>query len=1474
MKGVEPGRSEHQTRDREKRPVQPKSKATSELGPQPAPVSKSRANSTPKPKSKPTSNPSTKPQAKLSSAARSKKKPSKSTEGWFEIRDIIDEKQEHGCTLYLVDWDGTDKNDEPYEPTWQLAEYVTGAAIAAWEEKKSAQVPVQEQGVVQEQGPEQGPDPGPDPDSASTQAPAPDSSGATNAPVHSQHSSLLPESTQQSGSLWSPDGNPDINTPLKRRWSESALASSSGDAAEEVRKRRRIEQPSASSTPARRASPGGRLTEDSRRADASIPQRRVAGNQERQIVVELPSVLTLDPSEFQVVPPSQSQSQSQSQSGQALSLSQATLVERMRPSSSEARDERIVPDSQEISGTSISEAHSSYQRRLVSLGNSQLPEDLSASSLRELPSSSGIPSRQVDSQFAGVSSFLANPNLSTNQNQTVPQTTPTGPSQQPADESGPAFQTQLEPDVDIFAVSSPTAASHGTTIPASFPQHPSRPTSQDANSQLSHIAGGGSSQDVSQAAQIVRPLVSHPTEPISQSQSDFSLFEEDRTAPGIVPSDGEHRTHRQGIESAPNEFNGNTGISTASEESQSPSSAARPGESQLALPSRDHPDPRGAVDISQARPTTSIDPIEMDGAPEAQMPLSMKERLRLHREQSFKKSTVPVSASPAAPPAEPLQNVQPAADKKTSPPRAESHGETASFSATGVPPIVSPMLPLSSEAPQMLAGPSSEPGPADIDHSLPHQPVLVDPSSLNSYHAPQVEQPATLDPSTLTLSIEKDVEGSPSIATDNESPSEPSKSANLDEDEMPASYPRSLLPEVPTAPCEYLVTLPFQASTRPQYNDIIRENNALMNEYNASFQSLPHSTPSDDVVERLDAMFNSLLDICDFPPFLDSLTSMSPLQITKHAIGTNAKFYFLAELFNKLVALESNKKVLILVRPGKLIDLLDSMIRSAGCRYYRSEQEIVKAADAKHPLTVILSSTSDDEPVISMDIDVVIAFDHTFQQKMVPAIHRKTPPVTLQLVTVNSIQHLNMRIKDNLHPLERKNVLMLALVKAMRHVEEPDSSDSLDAAADKFAGRIQMVEEDDDFYWEPQTIPSDVFGDLYADSSQIETTQPSGQGLSVDEDFSTRKRSHDADDEDENTRKKPKISQPPVVTTSNPIGDAIRNLFENDFTHGSEKGTIVVSVERLQALADKFAELESSRNESKARESEFRQLSDRAQAEVVGYVKFVNTCQRKYMDALKDRGIFEADCKVAEEKARVLTDSVETFKTDVKKLKATKMGLEKKLVEANNALLNSSNPDLVKMAELETNLNTANATIKRLETEMTLVKSDLAYRDERYQDASKRAGELAAENRVYEQKIQDLQRKADDNVVEVNKVQARSEAKVLAGQILEQRAINRDQIAENNRLREELRTLREGRRGTRQSSVPRSPRPNSLGVMSPRNGGTRVPSAMGGPSSSRGTSPQPPVALFDSSAGPGNTGPNSALFNQPGRFAHLRDPRY
>jgi hypothetical protein len=125
-----------------------------------------------------------------------------------------------------------------------------------------------------------------------------------------------------------------------------------------------------------------------------------------------------------------------------------------------------------------------------------------------------------------------------------------------------------------------------------------------------------------------------------------------------------------------------------------------------------------------------------------------------------------------------------------------------------------------------------------------------------------------------------------------------------------------------------------------------------------------------------------------------------------------------------------------------------------------------------------------------------------------------------------------------------------------------------------------------------------------------------------------------------------------------------------------------------------------------------------------------------------------------------------------------------------------------------------------------------------------------------------LQKTSSENFVRIHQIQADASTKQHLAQIAELKALLREREMELDKTRDELRVFKNGRRETRQVSVPRSPR---MGMMSPRTG-----RGYGG-STSRGTSPAPGSGTDGASTTPV---PGMQYLTQQtgnGRWNHLRE---
>lgn len=238
---------------------------------------------------------------------------------------------------------------------------------------------------------------------------------------------------------------------------------------------------------------------------------------------------------------------------------------------------------------------------------------------------------------------------------------------------------------------------------------------------------------------------------------------------------------------------------------------------------------------------------------------------------------------------------------------------------------------------------------------------------------------------------------------------------------------------------------------------------------------------------------------------------------------------------------------------------------------------------------------------------------------------------------------------------------------------------------------------------------------------------------------------------------------------------------------------------------------------------------------------------------------------MAVEKANAAIERLEAKNADIEALREKNKLLESKLAEANDTLANSTVPEIAKLAQAEKDRQEALATVEKLEKKIRGVQNEVEYSRKAYQDASNAHTELSQENRELKTQVAELGRRASENLLKIHQIHAQNETGEILRHMDEVQALLENRERELERAKEELKYLKNGRRETRQGSVPRSPR---TGVMSPR-----PARGMGGPGS-RGTSPAPM-----SSDGPGVGGgsgpvPGMTFFppvGNAGRWGHLRD---
>ena len=224
--------------------------------------------------------------------------------------------------------------------------------------------------------------------------------------------------------------------------------------------------------------------------------------------------------------------------------------------------------------------------------------------------------------------------------------------------------------------------------------------------------------------------------------------------------------------------------------------------------------------------------------------------------------------------------------------------------------------------------------------------------------------------------------------------------------------------------------------------------------------------------------------------------------------------------------------------------------------------------------------------------------------------------------------------------------------------------------------------------------------------------------------------------------------------------------------------------------------------------------------------------QPRYQEALNDRGRFEHEVNEATSRANSLQQRLDARVADLTKLKEEKANIDSELAATRAELISSAIPEVAELNRMRNEVTKAQAESERQQKRVSSMQNELEYMRTNYQNASTAAGEAVSELNEVKAELIAAQHKASENARRIHEVQASSEIKQHLAQIKELGAEKAEAERELEKKSDELKAVLNGRRATRGTSVPRSPR---MGTMSP---GSR-PMARVLSVSSRGTSPAP-----------------------------------
>lgn len=862
--------------------------------------------------------------------------------------------------------------------------------------------------------------------------------------------------------------------------------------------------------------------------------------------------------------------------------------------------------------------------------------------------------------------------------------------------------------------------------------------------------------------------------------------------------------------------------------------------------------------------------------------------------------------------------------------------EPTAASATAA---TSPRLPLFGDH----AAPEAHPATIDTALLVDHETAM--PDAPHGDHELAIHAPATIAPSALSLlapvlSISPD----PSDAEEHDHEahkishdSSPHSATESDHAPSPVSmeaerHRASPSPSPKAYAHEYIVTLPLAANARQRYIDLVmdKENQKTIKEFGDVFARDIYGVPSPESTGLVDVLLQKLLDLTDLPPFYDTLPPMSTEQMMKYAVNTNCKFTFLHEFLEP--ASSTDKTVLILARKGVVMDYLEALVTHLGIPLHRLDKAAASSgagADSHHRLSVVLSDTDASIDSLPQDVDFVVGFDHTARTSGLLTHYLAgsglgdglPKPIVLLLVAAYTLEHIDLRLPaHSIGSQERKNALLLCTLECLPHIGDTVFEDlpmKPHEAAELFAKVLSDTVDEVD--WKPVALPDDVFDIYIASSGSVNPVLSQEESASLaNAGHYSRKRPLTSGTDQGDVQKRARLEDaeaaPIAPAPQHPLSKTLLDVLGGALL--VDGPTVQISLGQLEALAVRTTAVEAALAERKSQEvlllERVRMLDSLAKDTTATMV----TCERKLLEAVKDRGVFEAERDKAAKEAETAKERLAHRESMLASLKADKTALEAKLAEAQGLLSGSAVPEVARLAAAQAETEAAERRAAALERKVANAETDLAHARRAYQDASNAAADLSSENRDLSTRTKELDRLASANLRSIHETHQQNETEAYRAQCAAMQLVLRDRERELEWAREELRVLKNGRRETRAQSVPRSPR---LGVMSPRtvvgrghsghsghgahsshsssiastyanNGGNGGNSNAHSSSASRGNSPT--TTHFDGAAGlgpaPGSAGSNGGngggnggasvagmTYINPqqggGRWGHLRD---
>ncbi|KAK0123937.1 hypothetical protein ONS95_008927 [Cadophora gregata] len=734
-----------------------------------------------------------------------------------------------------------------------------------------------------------------------------------------------------------------------------------------------------------------------------------------------------------------------------------------------------------------------------------------------------------------------------------------------------------------------------------------------------------------------------------------------------------------------------------------------------------------------------------------------------------------------------------------------------------------------------------------MNRTLPVQPV--DPSPAPPA-VPLFESPVApvSDPSIATASVLE----APALAegvVPSQTPANMEPVADPEEDEEEEELIN--LSVLPLGRAEYEVPLSMTSYTRDIYVRRIRI-------YRDSLQSfLGDEILNDGLVAEVNSLLQMLQTICSHPGLLDEEHSQNEnheIQ-AKWAENVSTKFIFLAELLELMAA--TDKHIVIIAQPDQIMNELEALLMYHGINYSRADQQRTNSA-RQFRVTIYPAGTQQ----FAVDpASAVIALDSSYrtlpylkQLRTQPSFPDQLAPV-ISLVVTNSFEHVNRCFDDKLNAVARMSRVASCVCQLMGRVGTFDSDGYYDppGAANKVAEYLIVGPGEDS--WPLLPMPDITNIDLSLLNSQNSSEEQSATSFAANTQ-SGIKRMLDLE-ESIGAEKRQRLTPNNSEMDSSHISETVLRGSSTPIATKPFVSSTEDESGQISSLLEKVRNLESQLRVKCAKELELREINQDLESRCRSYEDSMASIQPKYQEALNDRGDFEHQNNLSMAREMKMKKERDNKDAEVIKLREKNLELEDKLSAAETALRTSAVPEAAELATLRDELAKSKLENEREHKRYVNATNDLDYIRSTFQTSSSSAAEQQAELSRLQTEVDAFREKAAFDKVRIQEIQSMNENAELRQENAELRARLKDLERDYDKKQQELMAVTNGRRGTRGTSVPQSPRMGNQNQNSP---GPRPISRVlqGG---SRGNSPAPGDVRITGGPGPiagGNFG--DALF--------------